>query len=347
MKGKGAIARRITARFSLAITCFLPALPVGAAAAARVRIHPQYKPGEAFYYQIEMHTVSTGQTTTPILNPEAGTKSTGNLDMLVRLDVLSDGGQSDPQKSRQSGEAAGIRLRVTYERAHADSRTDAPELQSPSAARLYDRLAGHSIEFTLEPDGAISNLQDADHVLSNFADAAAALGWTKLLASAGGFPARGIAIGQSWTSDQPLTAAPLAGLAWHTNSTYLRNEPCRTASIGGDPQNAQSAAEQCAVILTQFKIVRRGSARAGQTPPDYVRHGLRTSGTLTGSGSSLDSFSLASGLLVSSTQTGAQRADYDIINAANGETIHRAGQVQTQMVITRVPKPQLLSAATR
>jgi hypothetical protein len=324
--------------------CSLAALSIAAAAAARIQIHPRYKSGEVLYYQIEMHTVSTGQTTTPIVNPESGTKSSENVDMLVRLDVLPDA-QSRRQKSQQGGEAAGIRLRVTYERAHADLRTDAPELHAPSAAQLYDQLAGHSIEFTLEPNGAISNLQDADHVLSNFADAAAALSWTKLLASATAFPARGIAIGQSWTNDQPLAQAPLARLTWHTNSTYLRNEPCRAPSAAGEQQKAEGAAAQCAVILTQFKIVRRGSAHADQTPPDYVRHGLRTSGTLTGSGSSLDSFSLASGLLVNSTQTSAQRADYDIINAANGRKIHRAGQVQTQMVITRVSNPPALPPA--
>ena len=76
--------------------------------------------------------------------------------------------------------------------------------------------------------------------------------------------------------------------------------------------------DTCAVILTHYEITRRGSARSDATPDDYRRNGLRTSGSWTGSGESLDSISLSAGLLVNSTQTGTQEMAYDIVSSACG-----------------------------
>ncbi|MGH9739657.1 MAG: hypothetical protein ACRD4X_13890 [Candidatus Acidiferrales bacterium] len=326
----------------LASVTSLFALALIAAAARGTHIHPRFKPGETLYYQIETHTASTGKTTTPIINPEGGTNFSENVDLLARLDVLPDGDSAGGAKLQQGGEQALIRMRVTYERAHADSQADAPAFGAPSAAHEYDRLAGRSFEFTLQPSGAITNLKDTDNTLQNVRDIApAALSWIRMLETSSSYPQRGISAGQRWTGEIPLDGAPLAGLVWHANSTYLRNEPCKPSALeNGATSGTAGAAGQCAVILTQFEILRRGSQHADQTPPDYLRHGLRTTGTLTGTGESLDSISLSSGVLVSSTQTSTQRADFDIIDAANGEKIHRAGKVQTQTVITRVAPPE-------
>ncbi|MGH9689304.1 MAG: hypothetical protein ACRD5K_19730 [Candidatus Acidiferrales bacterium] len=316
-------------------------------AAERTHIQPRFRTGQTLYYQIETHTTSTGKTTTPIINPEGGTKFSEDVDLLARLDVLPAGNSTGGAKSRQGGEPAPVNMRVTYERAHGDSQADAPAFDAPSAARQYDRLVGHSFEFTLEPSGAITNLKDIDNTLQNATGVApAALSWMRILETSNSFPQRGISVGQRWTGERPLGGAPLARLVWHADSTYLRNEPCKgTAAEHGTTDDAAGYAGQCAVILTQFEILRHGSSHADQTPPDYLRHGLRTTGTLTGTGESLDSISLSSGVLVSSTQTSTQRADFDIIDAANGEKIHRDGRVQTQTVITRVAAPQAPTAA--
>lgn len=350
MKGKDALgAWRALAQCLRLIAIPIVGTTLIASAAERIRIEPRYTPGETMYYQIELHTVSTGKTTTPIIDPEGGTNVTENVDLLVRLDVLTE--TVPGATSSHAGRAANaVHMRVTYERAHADTRSDAPEFNAPSGEKGDEKLAGHSFEFTLEPGGVISNFQDSDDRMENSTDAMTALSWIKILATSSAFPSRGISIGQKWTREQPLSGAPLAGLVWHTESTYMRDEPC------GAPASALPSAEarqhapaagraragaspQCAVILTQFKILSHGRRGADQTPPDYIRHGLRTSGTVTGSGESLDTFSLASGLLVRSTKSSTQRVDFDIIQAANGETIHRAGQVQSQMVITRVAAP--------
>ena len=87
-----------------------------------------------------------------------------------------------------------------------------------------------------------------------------------------------------------LENTPLANLLWRTSSGYLRDESCRlpgqTTSAAQDPTDAAAPHATppgpiCAVILTSFDILRRGSASADATPEDYRHNGLRTSGTWT------------------------------------------------------------------
>jgi hypothetical protein len=92
--------------------------------------------------------------------------------------------------------------------------------------------------------------------------------------------------------------------------------------------------------LTSFKILRHGSAHSDATPPDYSRNGLRTSGTWQGSGETLDSISLATGLIVRSTQTTTQDVDYVITSAASGSSIHQVSHATTQSEFTLVPQSQ-------
>lgn len=340
MKGKDLSKAISAARLLPAIVALFLAQAFVASAANRVHFHAQLVPGRTLYYQVESHTLSTGKTVTPIVNPEGGTRLSENVDLLVRLDVI-------PNSAASGNVPDWVRLRASYERAHADSQSDSSALDAPSADADYAALEGHSFELTLGPRGAISNFQDTDDILSNVSEVLTAFSWIKELVASNGFPSRGIALGDKWSSERPVDDAPLAGLVWRAESNYIRNEPCQLPATKGQSAPAPAApGQQCAVILTRFQVVRHGSSHADQTPPDYLRHGLRTAGTLTGSGESLDSISLSSGLLVSSTQTSTQRSDFDVINAANGEKIHRTAQLQLQTVITQVPA-QPPAAASR
>jgi hypothetical protein len=347
MKGKGCFCWwRAAARVILTFAFFAAAFAQGSAAHDRIRIQPRFQPGDTLYYQIEMHTVSTGKTTTPIINPEGGTKFSETVDLLVQLDVLPLAASSrDNANAPQTLDAAPVRIRVTYLRAHADSQSDAPAFDTSSAGSQYDRLAGHSFEFTLEPGGGITDFKDVDNILPRSSDPAQVFAWMKTLASGNEFPHQGIAIGQKWASEKPLTSAPLTGLVWRSESTYMRNDRCNLPpAVANEKESPSAAARQCAVIMTEFQILRHGSKHSDETPPDYLHHGLRTSGTITGSGESLDSISLADGLLASSTQSSTQNADVDITSAANGEAIHRVGQVQTQTIIKQVGEPPATAA---
>jgi hypothetical protein len=324
------------------------ALALTAPADQRVRLIPKLTPGETFRYQVETNTSTSSNTTTPIVDPGGATQASQSISLLVRLDVL----RADP--TAKSGLPGKVRLRATYEKSSATSKADAYDPAAPSPDDSYNRLEGHSIEFTIEPGGAVTDFKGLEGIFSNRSDADPIVSWAQGLSSGANAPGKGIVIGQKWSSERPFTGTPLSDLIWHSDSTYLRNELCNSSAVANlsavpEPLEAKSpqsklpqsksadSPEECAVILTSFKILRHGSARSDATPSDYARNGLRTSGTWQGSGENLDSISLATGLIVRSTQTSAQDADYLITSAATGSSIHQVSHTTTHSEIKLLP----------
>ena len=304
-----------------------PFAVIGNAASPRIHLTPNFTMGESFRYHIESRTTTTGTTTTPIANPEAASQLKQVADLEVRLDVVG-------VQPASSGTPGAARLRATYEKASAATETDAYD---PAAAALdaqYNNLQGRSVEFTIEADGKISHITGLDEAVSNPSAAAALRAWINGFSPSANLPAEGIAIGQKWEAERPLENTPLANLLWRTASSYLRDEPCQ---LPGQSTALASPGPVCAVILTSFDILRHGSASADATPEDYRHNGLRTSGTWTGKGQSLDSISLQTGMLLRSTQSSTQKMDFEIVSALSGSKIHYAGQVETQSEVTLMP----------
>jgi hypothetical protein len=318
------------------LAAFALRLPSIGAASQRIHLTPNFTMGESFRYHIESQTTTTGTTTTPIVNPEAAKQLKQVADLEVRLDVV--GVQPAPAASGAPGAA---RLRTTYEKATAATQTDAYD---PAAAALdaqYNNLQGRSVEFTIEADGKISHISGLDEAVSNPSAAAAVRDWITGFSPSANLPPEGIAVGQKWSAERPLENTPLGNLLWRTSSSYLRDEACelpgQSTSAAPAGHSAASPAPLCAVILTSFDILRRGSANADATPEDYRHNGLRTSGTWTGKGETLSTISLQTGMLLRSTQTSTQKMDFEIVSALSGSKIHYAGQVETQSEITLVP----------
>ena len=141
--------------------------------------------------------------------------------------------QADP--ANKNGLPGAVRLRATYEKSKATSKADAFDPSTPSPDDSYNRLEGHSIEFTIEPGGAISDFKGLDEISSNRADADPILSWAKGISSGASAPGKGIVIGQKWSSERPLVGTPLSDLILHSDSTYLRNEPCNLPAAAGEP----------------------------------------------------------------------------------------------------------------
>ena len=350
------IGRRFTTRayFVACIATLMLLLPVfGDAGSQRIHLTPNFTMGESYRYHIESRTITTGTTTTPIANPEAVSQLKQTADLEVRLDVVG-------VQPVANGTPGAARLRATYDKANAATETDAYD---PAAAALdtqYKNLQGRSVEFTIEADGKISHITGIDEAVSNPAAAAAVRAWINGFSPSANLPPEGIAIGQKWSAERPLENTPLANLLWRTSSSYLRDEACQlpapaiasvqnAAAPGSTPvsaanstaassaERANSPEPRCAVILTSFDILRHGSANADATPEDYRHNGLRTFGTWTGKGQSLDTISLQTGMLLRSTQSSTQKMDIEIVSALSGSKMHYAGQVETQSEITLIP----------
>jgi hypothetical protein len=322
-------------RFAIVAGVALCAASLIGAPANRIHLFPKFTAGETLRYHIETRMTTSGKMTTPIVNPEAASQLKQSVSLLLRLDVLD-------AAPAAAGAAGSVRLRATYEKSKATSESDAYDPAAASLEDQYDRLEGRSMEFTIEPDGKISSISGIDDALANPSTAATVRSWMNGLSSGAGFPKEGIEISKKWTSEKPLDGSPLAGLIWRTESTYLRDEPCNATS---DPAVASRPAPPppnlvgpaCAVIVTRFEILRHGSAHGDATPPDYLHNGLRTSGTWTGSGESLDAISLVSGMVIRSTQRGTQNMDFEIVSAASGSKLHYVGRVETQSDISLLP----------
>jgi len=320
-------------RLTIIVAAPLIVLSFAVAGDQRVRLLPKFTTGEILRYEISTRMTTSGVTTSPIENPEGASRLKQTADMLIRLDIL------DAQPG--TGTAMGrVHLRATYEKSDATSETDAYDPQAAAAADQYARLRSRSVEFIIEPGGKLSNITGLEDILSNPSMAQSVRSWMTGLSSGAGVPPDGIVLGQKWSNEQPLTSTPLAGLVWRTDATYLRNESCRAAASTqtGSPTAAAPVAsdELCAVILTRFEILRRGS-RDDPTPEDYRRNSLRTSGTWAGNGESLDSISLSSGMVISSTQTSTQNINLQITSTRSGSRVAYTGHVETQTEIRLLP----------
>ena len=324
----------------VAILCTLAA-PLDSATAQRLHLNPKFSVGQVLRYQISTHTITTSNTTTPIVDAEGSSQLKQNLFIQLRIDVLA-------VQPGANGAVGTIRLRATYEKASATSETDSYDPGADTLVDQFNKLEGRAVEFTLDSDGKLSHVAGLDDLLANPVASSTVRSSMSGLSASALFPKEGIVIGQKWSTEQPLENTPLAGLVRRTQSTYLRDESVATSPAveapstapgTNDPgarQNASPVATNCAVIVSKFEILRHG-ANSDTTPPDYIHNGLRTSGTWTGSGESLDNISLATGFVVRSTQTAKQNMDFEIVSPTTGSKIHYVGQVETQSQIMLLP----------
>ena len=315
----------------LPILCIAIGAGAGARGAKRARVVliPKFTPGETLVYHIEIQNTTIGKTAAPIMNSEGATQASLKIAMRARLEVLS-------VAARPEGTA--VRFRLTWEESHGDAVSDALDPTSTDPAAAFAKLQGQSIEFTLLPDAALGRFEGLENVLPGGVPPPESVAWISSVVAGRGFPRAGIAPGQQWRAERPISGSPLAGLFWSSQSTYDRNETC--APIGLAAAKTTLPPPECAVILSRLNIARHGSGRSAQTPPDYLHNGLRTAGTWTGSGEEIGSIAIGSGLLISATETSSQSMDYTIASASSGSSIHYSAQVQNQTGITLLEESQ-------
>jgi hypothetical protein len=314
---------------------------VASSAAQKRPLAPRAMPGETLRYELQSHSVTTGETTTPIANPEGGSKFTESVRLIVTVKsleakILADGSRFD-------------RFVATFDQATRDSDSDALDLSGSTTEDAFQIIAGHSVQYALGPGGQLRDVEGLEELFRDKAAAQPALEWLPQLSASARLPEKPVSIGEKWKTEHAVSGMAFADIVWRSESTYLRNEPCRLYTAVGSPSAApapqagsggQGTARlpgDCAVLLTGFEVSRRGSANSDATPEDYVHNSLRTSGKWSGSGESLDSISVDAGVLVSSSQTSSQEVDFVIKSATTGSSIHRQAHTETHTEITLLP----------
>ncbi len=290
---------------------------------ARVVLAPKLSAGQSLRYQLDFRSHATGNSVSAIADPQGAHDMHLAVSVLTRVDVLAV-----PQDAKTGSGSGAFRLRSTYEKLAATVRSDVPDPEAEETERQFAKLEGKSFEFTMEKDGRVRDITGLEGLLPE--QAKAARDWLTEFASGEAMPRGGIVPGQKWATEQDVGAAlPLASVKWLRESTYLRNEPCRAA--GQEP----GAQESCAVILTRSLLSRKGDAKDA-TPEEYKQQGLRSSGTIEGTAESLTYISLTTGLVVSVTQSGAEKMDVTIATADGTNSLKYTADVKTESQLSLI-----------
>lgn len=293
----------------------------------RVILTPQYAQGQVIRYQMQATTITETHHGGAIRDPQGPTKMKLVWNAITRLEVLS------MEKNAQGEPTGKMRLRSTYEKSDATAESGSYDPEADTIESKYRAFEGKSFEFTVDAAGQISNIEgfEGGDGPGSPADAIrASLG--QLSAGANG-PRAGIAIGQTWTTEQPVPTAPLVGLVWRSQSTYQRNEPCQIVAKAAAPPPASG--EPCAVILTKLTLVGSRPGRDA-TPENYRKMGLTTAGTWTGEGDTLSYVSISSGRLVSVTQSSTEQMDFTVTHET-GDRMTYKGSVQSHSQLALLP----------
>jgi hypothetical protein len=304
----------------------------GGAVSSRVSLTPRFIPGERFRYEMEFETTTETSRSGLASDPQGPSSLVLAWNATVRIEVLA----AEPTTP------GGIRLRTTYEKSAATVRSDTFDPEATETSEQYRKLEGKVVEFTLDAAGKVKSVTGIEGILDS---QKAAHDWIAQLSASAGAPAGGVSVGQMWSSEQPANSLPIAGLVWRTGSEYLRNESCHppnpdvpTAPDAASPAANSLANSQapldCAVILAKLNLVRSKAAR-DSTPPDFRKNGVQSAGKWNGSAQSLLYVSLATGMVVSMTQSGTEEMDVTLTSNHN-TSMHYAGTISSRSQVALV-----------
>ncbi len=295
--------------------------------APRVSLTPRFTPGQTFRYEMELETTTNTSRSGIVSDPQGPSSLVVDWNATVRMEILP----ADP------GTAGDVRLRTTYEKSTASIHSDSFDPAADETKTQYERLQGKVIEFVLDAGGKVKSVSGLEGLVDDEKAAQAARQSIYQFGASVGAPPGGVAPGQTWTLEQSANSLPLAGLVWRSAAEYLRNEPCHPpnpelpAVLG--TANAQ-AKEICAVILTKLDLIRPKPVR-DPTPEEFRKNGVQSAGKWSGSGQSLMYVSLATGLVVSVTQTGTEEMDVTLTTSRSA-SIHYAGTIASRSHVALV-----------
>jgi len=303
----------------------------GGAASTRVSLTPRFAPGQTFRYEMEFETTTDTKRTGLASDPQGPSSLVVDWNATVRIEVL-------PADAAAPG---GIRLRTKYEKSTASVRSDTFDPAAADTQEQYHQMEGKVVEFALDADGKVKSVNGLEGIVDSEKAAQSARQWIAQLSASAGAPPGGVSVGQTWSSEEPADTLPLAGLVWRTDSQYLRNESCHPTNpdLPSAPGTVNSAAntptpKDCAVILANLNLVRSKAAH-DPTPSDFRKNGVTSAGKWAGTGQSLLYVSLATGMVVSVTQSGTQ--EMDVLLTSNHNTSMRYfGTISSRSQVTLV-----------
>ena len=279
----------------------------------RINLLPRLRPGQTITYLIRFQSDKTVKTESKVVAPMAPNAAQIDAHGLLRVEILD---------VQQPGSKAAIHARGRFLTLDSGVWLKRPGDKKPDWDKQRVDPHGKSIDFTISPDGSVNEVKGLDTLFPEQQQAWQQ--WVARFALAWTLPADGMKFGEKWKSEQAEQAgAPIAGLHWARESSYVRDEPCQASqlSIMGDVSASSGPPDTCAVLLTTATLKQKSSSKDG-TPEDFKLHELRTMGTAKGAGEIITYISLKSGLVVRATEETSQFMDVVVAKADGSNRVH-------------------------
>ena len=269
---------------------------------ARVNLFPRLQAGQTLAYQVSYHSEKNIKTQSSVIVATPDDSAKVEVNALLRLEVVSVQAQ---------GDRATIHARTKFEVLNSDSHLSVPQIELPSQVQRQDPT-GKLVEFTILSNGRLGQVTGLDGLFPEQQQAWQE--WAARFLLAAEFRTPSVRIDHKWNSvESERSPAPIAGLRWIRESTYVRDEPCRAflLTVEGNIAPSDAEPETCAVILTNATL-RQDSNEKNATPEDFKLHELRTAGTVHGANRIITYISLKSGLVIRATEESTQQMDVTV-----------------------------------
>ncbi|HYL84377.1 MAG TPA: hypothetical protein VE263_09090 [Candidatus Angelobacter sp.] len=297
------------------IAAFILCLAFAAAAAAdqRVNLLPKLQPGQVLHYLIHFRSDKKVKTESNVVVPLGPNAAQVDAHGLLRIEILD---------VQQAAGKPVVHGRAQFLAADPSMPTKNPEGKSPLSDTQPVLAVGKAVEFTISSSGFFEQVSGLDALSPE--NQQAWQEWAARFAAAWILPAQGARIGEKWKSQElEPGASPIAALSWQRDSSYVRNEPCRTSqlSVTGEFSPSSGSYDSCAVLLTSARLTQRSSSK-DSTPEEFKIHELRTMGTAKGSNEMITYISLTTGLVVRATEEASQQMDVVVAKADGSNRVH-------------------------
>ena len=273
---------------------------------ARVNLFPRLQAGQTFAYQISYHSDKHIKTESAVIVATPADSAKIDVNAMLRLEVLGVQAQGDRSL---------IHARTKFEVLNSDSHFKVPPIEPPEKQSQKQDREGKFIEFTILQDGRLDQVTGLDALSPEQQQAWQE--WASRFLLAATFRTPGLRIAQKWNSVEAEKApAPIAGLRWLRESTYVRDEPCRAVqlTVQGGVAASDAESETCAVILTTANLSQDSNAK-NATPEDFKLHELRTAGMARGANRIITYISLKTGLVIRATEEATQQMNVTVAKA--------------------------------
>src|SRR6266404_3591829 len=279
----------------------------------RVNLFPRLQAGQTLAYQISYHSDKHVKTESRVIVAAPDDSVKIDVNAFLRLEVLG---------VQVQGGRAVIHARANFQVLDSDSHFKVPNIDQPAGQLQRQDPVGKFIEFTILPDGRLDQVTGLDALFPEQQQAWQE--WASRFLLAAAFPPPGVRMAEKWNSaEAEKSPAPIAGLRWLRQSTYVRDEPCSAVqlTVQGSVAASDAEAETCAVILTTATL-NQDSKEKNATPEEFKLHELRTAGTARGANRIITYISLKTGLLMRATEEATQQMNVTVAKADGSNRVH-------------------------